>query len=159
MRRTVARMLLTWGHVPTHLSTSGITMSLSPANRIPRLRSPPPVRRKLAFCPTLFTGRTLRHRFARNKEFPCMGPALRFLGPHVDEYRRATNTNRLVGQTPVALALLRCIVAQGKPVISTRRNGFAARTAHSHQQLANPTCSWRWWDKCPAPLCTNLPSP
>lgn len=88
-----------------------------------------------------------------------MGPALRFLGPHVDKYRRATNTNRLVGQTPVALALLLCIVAQGKPVISTGRDWFAARTAHSHQQLANPKCSWRWWDKCPTPLCTSLPFP
>ena len=71
-----------------------------------------------------------------------MGRALRFKGPHVNEYRRATNRNRPVGQTPVALALLRCIVAQGKPVISARRGRFAARTAHSHQQLANLKCSW-----------------
>lgn len=40
-----------------------------------------------------------------------MGLAMRFSGPHVNEYRRATNTNRPVGQTPAALALLRCIAS------------------------------------------------
>lgn len=64
---------------------------------------PPPVRRKLAFCPTLVTGRNLCHRFAATRCFLAFVHRCTLQRP-TSAITGVVTRSRFVGQKPVALA-------------------------------------------------------